>query len=312
LVSLALPYFYPYVDGRDIAEIVGRIRQVDRDIQVFPINIERQDRFVSDKLKRNPLATVELARTRDFRPPRGPWLRSEPVHKRIQCSMVEKAGLSLPKTITYKKGIDVTEEMFGEFIFIKATHIGASVGTGNFLMRTRDFDKARPDLDRVFGQPFATPPIIQQYIHTGKFPQNYRVVTVLEKPVHMTHDTALHEIKLNLPHSTLALKESAQTNMGGAHYRFDESQDVLDFAVSIAKVFDDRSVIGIDIIREESSGKLYFLEANIGNVWLFSNTTGQKFRNALGPDSVEKMKAQFNAFELIPAILAKYARDFAA
>ena len=63
---------------------------------------------------------------------------------------------------------------------------------------------------------------------------------------------------------------------------------------------------GSDVLREESTGKLYVIEMNCGgNTWHFSSTILAGLRRKLGPDYERKRRTQFDAFRTAARVLVE-------
>jgi D-alanine-D-alanine ligase-like ATP-grasp enzyme len=88
--------------------------------------------------------------------------------------------------------------------------------------------------------------------------------------------------------------------------------DVLAFAKRIAGVFGGIPLLGIDIVREHGSGKLYALEVNAGgNVWHFSSPYWAE-RRARYPHVARAMHEQFGAFDVAAKALISATRRLAS
>ena len=107
---------------------------------------------------------------------------------------------------------------------------------------------------------------------------------------------------LNAPMRKLVLDEflTSGERFGGLI----DDTDVLELAEKVGTVFDS-PVIGIDIIRSSKSGKLYILEANMGNVWHFSSKLGEAIRERIG---VETMRNQHDVFSKVASAIIKRAK----
>ena len=67
-------------------------------------------------------------------------------------------------------------------------------------------------------------------------------------------------------------------------------------AKRVAHSFKDNPLMGVDILRDESTGMLYVLELNLGgNVWHFSSNQGAGGREDLG--GRDAYVGQYNAFD---------------
>jgi hypothetical protein len=100
--------------------------------------------------------------------------------------------------------------------------------------------------------------------------------------------------------------------------------DVLALAPRVGAAFLTIPLLGIDVIREERTGKLFILEVNPGgNVWHFSSRALAEIRQELGGASLvgarkgellgrQMMIDQFDAFSRAAEVLVHKARELAA
>jgi hypothetical protein len=100
--------------------------------------------------------------------------------------------------------------------------------------------------------------------------------------------------------------------------------DTLELARRVHDAFPTIPLLGIDIIREEKTGKLFVIECNAGgNVWHFSSKTNVPLRRILGGASLVGAKKaeevarqmhidQFGAFDRAAEVLVRKTRELAA
>jgi hypothetical protein len=105
----------------------------------------------------------------------------------------------------------------------------------------------------------------------------------------------------------LALSEAVASNAGERRGWLFEDAEIFALAGRVAAVFDS-PVIGIDFRRSQETGELFVLEANMGNVWLFSSKLGRAARRRLGIDAIRQ---QHDVFAVVAdAIVDRARREF--
>lgn len=227
----------------------------------------------------------------------GPRLTSERVHKVMQLRMMAQAGIPVPRWTRLERGTVIDRETFGEFLIVKPTEKDASRGRGVTLIRTVDFEAYRDRHAAAYEGYRRSPPIVQEFIYTGERPQHTRVLTFLGHIILSYHNESLCPTPFAAPVNALSVTDKVISNAGDRQRKLVAEPDVLDLARRVAAAFPQNVLVGMDIVRHARTGALYVLEANTGNVWLFSNNTAQGSQAYLGR---ENMKRQFGA----PAIVA--------
>jgi hypothetical protein len=153
------------------------------------------------------------------------------------------------------------------------------------------------------------PMIAQKFVDTGDFVSHHRVLTLFGAPL-LAFKTISQTARAPLDSSDEALAAislKARRRDGPIKREFTTDSDILALATRAYSALPEIALQGIDIIREEKSGKLYILEANPGgNTWIFSKgemTT--RLKSALG---VDRLTDQFDAFNAAAKILIERTR----
>ena len=137
---------------------------------------------------------------------------------------------------------------------------------------------------------------MQEFIYTGPWPVSYRVATLFGKAIWSWRVEASHERRALRGPDVFA---DGATGGGmsivstgqGCRFELNCEPDVIALAEQAHGAFAEIPLLGVDIIREQPSGKLYVIEANsCGRTWHFSGTKGRaiqrQFGFDLGPDPV--------------------------
>lgn len=183
--------------------------------------------------------------------------------------------------LSFQSGMMLDPILFGEFVVQKPMDLGqTSKGDGVYLMRRRRLhEKKMPDFPPDHPIHTArTGCIVQKFIDTGEYPSNFRIQTFLVKAIY-AWNTNLLTARADLQSSDDEIERSKIANQGtGLKTRtlvFDT--DVIELAESVHSAFPTIPMLGVDILRDKQSGKLWVLECNAGgHTWHFSSRTGER------------------------------------
>lgn len=308
---------------RDFDEIATLVNSIDRDITVYHLP---NDLEVELPVSAWQYPTLTVALMSKFKLPirRGPILRNRFIDKVEQADIVRKSNLRYPPLMRYAPGMKLDPIVFGDYVIIKPMSL-TSTGEGVQLFRRRrleamtinDFPKDHPIFKDEKGY------IVQKFIDTGAYPSWNRVITFLGKPIYAVNGT-LTVARPPLNASDEVLQKATVAIQGLSRQReLRVDDDVMEFSLKVAKAFEELPLLAIDILREESSKRLYFLECNPGgNTWHFSSTQpgGINLRHQLGeiekngPEKAlelgrQRMIDQFDAFNTIAQVLVELSQQ---
>ena len=312
---------------RDFTEIAARISTIEPSISVFCVD-SKTARVMADDAWKRPTLTVALMSRFNAHIRRGPVLANRAIHKTGQHRIFMQAGLPTPPTVRFTPGAKLDPIMFGEYVVIKPTSPDlASYGRGVQLFRRRRLetmtlaDFPRDHLIHRDRNGF----IVQRFIDTGSLIPYTRLMVLFGVPL------SCWSTKERVPRIPLGgadeeiEKLRITSNTGDLLDRFPCSDlDVLALAPRVGAAFPTLPVLGIDVIREERTGKLFILEVNPGgNVWHFSSRALAEIRQELGGASLvgakkgellgrQVMIDQFDAFGRAAEVLVHKVRELAA
>ena len=254
-----------------------------------------------------------------FNPPRGRILHSQKIKKIDQYNRFKSVGIDSPLTDRFDVNTEYRDDQWGEFVVLKPLPLTAtSTGAGVRLIRTRRLEelKVGQKLAEFMGRD--DPVLVQSFVDTGTLVTHWRVLTFLGKPLYSmkfwspiprpdltSSDDQIEQAIIETKHPDLRKKFRMQEMR-----ELVSEPDILAFA---QRVFDAHPTVplqGIDILREESTGKLYALEINGGgNVWHFSSPRSKIGRE--GGITKEERINQFGAWriaaEALIAATVRYA-----
>ena len=234
---------------------------------------------------------------------RGTRLISQSVTKLEEIGLIAGTGAPVPETRLITKGLKLDAAQWGPFTVIKPNRGLRGQGVG--LIRTRDVGWSDttllPKKDPRHGQEL----LAQSFIDTGPNMTCYRVFMVLGRPIYCARSVTV-EAQAPLDASgSEALDAAVAVNNMGRKLDLANDREIIDLATSIHAKLPHLPVMGLDIIREHSSGRLFVLEYNsTGRIWHLSSEQGVGQQQNYGVD----FYGQFDALSTITNALIDVTR----
>jgi len=245
---------------------------------------------------------------------RGRVFANRPIPKLEQQENFRRNGIPTPPAMSFRFGMKLDPILFGEHVILKPSDLGlTSRADGIHVLRRKhveglgpgDFPKDHPI--RVSRNGY----IVQKFVPTGTFSTTYRVSTFLGAVI----DAAMHQSTIESPAldaPDAALLAGNFTHKAGRKVVFEAPDDVIELAIKVAKIFGTLPLLGIDVIRDVHTGRLFVLEINAGgNTWHYSSPMAAEWRKK-HPELLRAMKEQFSAFDTVAAVLARHVAELAA
>ena len=186
-----------------------------------------------------------------------------------EIEALQRAGLPVPESKLLKPDIVIDESEWGPLTVIKPNKGGQGIGVR--LIMTKDArwcdTGTLPQNHPWFGKDL----VAQRYIDTGPFPACYRVMTVFGRRVYCSCSTSTIRTAPNpADFGPMGIPIAANTVHRVRSLAYDE--DILALGEEVHAKLTHTPVMGIDIIREHETGKLYVLELNSsGRTWHISS-----------------------------------------
>ncbi|MCC6984263.1 MAG: hypothetical protein IT535_13410 [Bauldia sp.] len=242
-----------------------------------------------------PTLSVELDRVRPVRPVRGTVLRHVTISKLDELRRLDAAGIPVPRwtEIVPETRLDPAE--WGPYVVTKPSN-----GLRGAYVRVRKTAGVRYREAHEFEEGHLgreAPMIAQEFVFTGHMPVSHRVLMFLGRPVVAIRYegrvqrplTGRYEFSATGGHSIVATAKGARVSLV-----FDP--DIIDLARRVHAAFPEVPVLGVDVIRDAETGRLYVLECNpSGSTWLLSTRGGKRMEAEFGFD----LRSQFGAAEVI-------------
>lgn len=271
---------------QDFDEIAAKVNGLDPDITVYLVPDSHGEELPA-AVWQQPTLTVALAPK--FRLPlrRGLLLRNRAIQKLDQQTIFRKNGIPTPPAMPFHFGMILDPILFGDFVILKPSDLRIT-STGESVQL---FRRSRVELLTL--QDFPRNHLIhrdrggylvQKFVDTGEKISAYRVTTFFGVPI-----LALH-MRSNVPRPSLQSDDSILENMPVASNAIKDKQrfiqadpDMIELARKVHGCLPDIPLLGVDILREAATGKLFVLECNAaGNTWHFSSKGGVKLRGWFG------------------------------
>ena len=310
--------------ARDFTEIARKVAVRDPEVAVFHLPVTLKTELPAAAWER-PTLTVALSR--DFVMPirRGLILRNQPIGKLAQQEIFRRAGIPTPEALPFRFGMRLDPAIFGDFVVIKPLDLGA---TSHGVVRL--FRRARLETMRAEQLAPEDPlrrhegaHMVQRFVATGRRPRAIRVQTLLGRALYC------YEMEILAEQPPLSGADDALDRFIVASNAAERSRTLVDdtAAIRLAEAthgaLPDIPILGIDMIREEGTGKLFVLECNAGgNTWHFTSEIGSGVRQYLGrfaPDAAQRdalgrrmLIEQFGAFDIAAEVLVGKTAELAA
>lgn len=249
-------------------------------------------------LSLNPTLIIDMVprAKRAIKRVRGCYLKHWHMGDKIkELQLVENAHIPIPKWSAIRPGTMLNQEDWGRYVVVKPSR--GRRGANVRIQKTSRVRYKSPEeypedhLGRI------APMVAQQFIHTGKWPAAYRVLTFLGSPLFAIRYDGKRDnnFPLDDPDSfSIGGGRSIVANAMGCQIQCAGDPDILELAKQAHGAFPDVPSLGVDILREERTGKLYVIEVNpVGFSWMLSDNTGVKIQEQFGLD----FYAQFGAIE---------------
>ncbi len=221
----------------------------------------------------------------------------------MQLRRLSDIGISTPKTATFTSLRAYDPAEWGEYVIVKPNN--ANSGDGVKLVRTVDLAARHDELTAGVNDQLR----VETYIDHSEdgYPSEYRVMSMFGRVLYCaqnrwgTRRPPLADIAAD-PSGIIASNGAA---VGGHIRTLCNDPEIIALGERAHRAFPESPVIGVDIIRDSQSGRLYVLEANPhGAVWHLSSGFARK----MDPVYARERYAQFNALDRAADLLIERTR----
>ena len=201
--------------------------------------------------------------------------QGNPLTKSQEYQRLQAFGIPVPRWALLTEANRPDLEAFGKYVVSKPDRGGRGAEV-KIRKRSRVCWKAP---ENVLARD-CSDVVVQEFIYTGAWPASYRVTTLFGKVLWSWCAEADHGRRpLQGPDAFAGGPEiggmSIVATGRGSRFALSDEPDVIALAEKAHGAFPDIPLLGIDILREQPSGKLYVIEVNsCGQTWHFSSPTG--------------------------------------
>ena len=301
--NLLIVQSVPEQDPADWIAIKQIIERKAPDIEVRIATNGQRNSVTARWQVRRPSLVFSPVRLFEFVPRGGAVYRGHILGKDVQLRRLSLIGILTPKTATLSLLRSFDPEEWGEYVIVKPNNLNA--GAGVRLVRTIDLPARYEELTASTDDQLLVEPYID-HAEDG-YPAAYRVMSMFGRTLYCARDQwdnkrrPLAEIAAD-PLGVIASNSGA---VGGRVRSICNDPEIIALGERAHRAFPECPVIGVDIVREQQSGRLFVLEVNPhGAVWHLSSALSKK----MDPEVVRQTYAQFNALELAADLLIEKTR----
>jgi glutathione synthase/RimK-type ligase-like ATP-grasp enzyme len=224
--------------------------------------------------------------------------------KSEEYSVLARAGISVPRWVTLREDELPNLEGFGAYVVRKPDY-GAKGAEVRIVKRERVRWK------RVVTSAAGPSPtlLVQEFIYTGPWPVSYRVNTLFGRVLYCVRITGNASRPIlrgpdDFDGRGSGNSVSIVSNARDSKAEFCNDVDIIRFGERAARAFPDLPMLGVDILKQAGTGRLFVTEVNaLGHNWNFS----KEFRDDFGIDVAK----QFDGLRKAAYILAEQTQRLA-
>ena len=238
-----------------------------------------------------------------YRPNGGKVYAGQDFSKLEQIKLLSRQGLSVPVTATLTRDLVIDPAQWGRYVIAKP--IDGGKGQGVYLVQTTDLAARYCELTLNDTRTM----VVQPYIEHSEngCPTSYRVLTLFGRVLYSARNTwavarpPLEEIAAN-PNGIIASNDGSFGRLRTVW----NDPEIIALGEQAASAFPECPVLGVDLVRDLETNKLYILEVNpTGRVWHFSSPLAV---NRFTAEYRTNLYAQFGALDRTAELLIEKTR----
>ena len=287
----------------DFAELSTWIRELSPDTAAFVVP-DAPDADRAAGVPDLPTVTVSPAPVRRLRPRRGPVLQGQHVAKSEEYRALDASGVPVPRWARLLPGKRPCLDGFGPYVVTKPDFGARGAEVRIERREEAQWKPPRTGLSEQFGGPW-NPRVAQEFVYTGQWPRSHRVTTLF--------GTTLFAFRVEADHARKPLVDrdafdghSVVSSGRGCTFELFADPDILSLAERAHAAAPHVPLLGVDILRDVDTGKLFVVELNgLGYTWDFSSPTGLALQAQFGFD----LDAQFGGRRRAARVLARVCEE---
>ncbi len=251
-----------------------------------------------------PSLVFSPVRLMDYVPRGGAVYCGRILGKDEQLRRLSSIGILTPRTETLSPASSLRPKEWGKYVIVKPNNLNS--GHGIRLVRTVDLSTRYDELTAIADDRF----LVQQRIDLTEdgYPTEYRVLSMFGRAMYCIRNRwhNKHPPLAEIAADPLGIIAWNDDTLGGVVRSICNDQEIVSLGERAHQAFPECPVIGVDIIRESQSGRLYVLEVNPhGSVWHLSSS----FTGNFDPEYVRQRYEQFNALDRAAELLIQKTRS---
>jgi hypothetical protein len=307
--NLVLVHSPGYQDISDFVKMRSLIAERAPDIEVFIAHAEQPCSVTRRKAARRPSLVFSPTPLARFRPRSGKIYCGRRISKLEQMRRLQAEGVLTPEAVPFDETTELDPANWGELTVVKPDFGGR--GEDVAVLRTREIRRGRQPLWPADDPRHRWRMLAQKFVDTGLQPTKYRMLVLFGRPLYCEEQASVAPSPPfdpdgdgPIPGLTTSTASSHST-AGTRRTRVCYDADVLALAPRTAAAFPEIALLGLDILREIGTERLYVLETNPGGyTWHLSSGLGRIAQQRLGIDRY----AQFDALSVAADALIEKTR----
>jgi hypothetical protein len=262
---------------RDFHEVAAYCRQMAPDIRPIPL-LDSPSSQLRHSIFIRPTLIFALRRLLFYHPFRGVVRSSKLLPKSEEYRRLQAIGILVPRwrLLTRRHSPEVAD--LGRYVVSKPDYGG--LGADVRIRRAGRVRWAPADTPVRFASRSGI--IAQEFIYTGPWPVSYRVGTLFGRALYSQRAEGSHERRPILGPESFTTSSVTATHRG-CSFALDSDREVIALAERAHAAFPDIAFLGVDILREMPSGRLFVIEVNsAGADWHFSSKRGKAIQAYAG------------------------------
>ncbi|CEN56681.1 hypothetical protein [Candidatus Methylopumilus turicensis] len=299
---------YREENAEDFQQIARRVKRLDSSLGVAMVPEFLTSKMVPPEFLQLPLLVIYLCNPPETEFAIAAKIAVKEMSKIEEYEHFKRNNLPCLPIERFRWGMELDPKIYGDWVVLKPEHI-QSTGKDVNMVSTKLIPTLTiqnfPEEHLIRQDSY----LVQNFIKCGETPTHFRVTVFLNEVLFSSRARS----KLSYPKtdSSLMLNTTVASNMReNRSTQLFQDEEINNFARMVANAFPQNPLLGIDILKDDLTGKLYVLEVNLGgNTWHFSSLIGEGYRFDLGGRNA--MVRQYNAWDKAASALVRKTHELA-